>query len=165
MQGEMEGLSFERDVYDLDGIIRVAECEEAALIFTFEDEDDGRHYMNRYEVLETHLSLEQKLRAIHRYLEVDESHGLFISFAVVYEGRLQLFNGRSVKGKEIDMGELELGNHMIYGMLIRYNEEAYVFDEVLYFDGENKNHSWAERVLDAGELSVMMKEMIMEFAD
>lgn len=165
MQGEIEGLSFERELYDLDGIIRVAECEEAALIFTFEDEDDGRYYMNRYETLEPHMPMDQKLRAIHRYLEEDEGHALFVSFAVVYEGKLQLFNGTTRKSHEIDMGELELGKHMIYGMLIRSNEEAYVFDEVLYFDGENKNHSWAERVLDAGELSEMMKEMIMEFAD
>ncbi len=165
MQGEIEGLSFEKESYDLDGIIRVADCEEAALIFTFEDEDDGRHYMNRYKILEPHMPIEQKLKAIHHYLEEDEIHGLFISFAVVYEGRLQLFNGRSRKSKEIDMGELELGNHMIYGMIIRGSQEEYLFDEVLYFDGENKNHSWAEKVLDAGELTFMMKEMIMEFAD
>lgn len=165
MQGEIEALNFKEDTYDFDGMIRLADCEEAALIFTFEDEDDGKHYMNRYELLAAHMSIEQKLNRIHHYLEEDETHGLFVSFAVVYEGQLQLFNGRSKKGKEVDMGELELGNHMIYGMLIRYIEGEYLFDEVLYFDGENKSHSWAERVLDAGELTFMMKETIMEFED
>ncbi len=48
MQGEIEALNFKEDTYDFDGMIRLADCEEAALIFTFEDEDDGKHYMNRY---------------------------------------------------------------------------------------------------------------------
>ena len=165
MKGEIEALSFEEANYDLDGLIRLAECEEAALIFTFEDEEENKHYMNRYECLEIHMSIEQKLSAIHRYLEMDETHGLFVSFAVVYEGKLRCFNGRMSKAQEMDMGDLELGNRMIYGMLIRYKDEQYVFDEVVYFDGENKSHSWAERVLDAGELTFLLKEMIIEFAD
>ena len=164
-KGEIERMNFAEADYDLDGLIRLADCEEAALIFTFEDEEEERHYMNRYECLELHMPIEQKIRGIHRYLEVDEAHGLFISFAVMYEGRLKVFNGRRDKVRELDMGELELGNHMIYGMLIRYQEGQYLFDEVVYFDGENKSHSWAEYIIDAGELTFLLKSLIMDFAD
>lgn len=165
IKGEIERLSFTEIDYDLDGLIRLAECEEAALIFTFEDEEEQKFYMNRHECLELHMPIEQKIRAIHRYLEVDEAHGLFISFAVRYEGKLRVLSEKREKAKELDLGELELGNHMIYGVLIRYQEGQYLFDEVVYFDGENKSHSWAEPILDAGELTPLLKSMIIDFAD
>ena len=39
-----------------------------------------------------------------------------------------------------------------------------IFDEMVYIDGGNKSHSWAEKVMDAGQLTYMMKDMIMQFS-
>ena len=160
----IEGLGFDEDIYDLDGIIRLADSEDAAMIFTFEDEDDERHYMNRYDILECNEGTERMLRRIHRYLESDEMNGLFISFAVAYEGRLNILDGQSIVLDDIDLGELELGENVIYGMLIRQCDGEYIFDEMVYIDGGNKTHSWAEKVIDAGELTVRMRQMIDQFA-
>ena len=160
--GEFETLTFDED-YDLDGIIRLADSENAAMIFTFEDEDDERHYMNRYDILECAEGTERMLRRIHHYLESDEANGLFISFAVAYEGRLNILDGQSLNLDDVDLGELELGENVIYGMLIRQQDEAYTFNEVVYIDGGNKTHSWAEKVIDAGELTFLMKNMIEQF--
>ena len=160
--GEFETLTFDED-YDLDGIIRLADSENAAMIFTFEDEDDERHYMNRYDILECAEGMERMLRRIHHYLESDEANGLFISFAVAYEGRLNILDGQSLNLDDVDLGELELGENVIYGMLIRQQDEAYTFNEVVYIDGGNKTHSWAEKVIDAGELTFLMKNMIEQF--
>lgn len=162
--GEIEALAFDEDTYDLDGIIRVADNEDAALIFTFEDEDDKRHYMNRYDILQCNEGTERMLRRIHHYLESDEANGLFISFAVAYEGRLKILERASIPVDEMDLGELELGENVIYGMLIRQREGEYIFDEVIYIDGANKGHSWAEAVIDAGELTFLMKDMITQFS-
>lgn len=163
-KGELEALAFDEDIYDLDGIIRLADSEDAALIFTFEDEDDDRHYMNRYDILECNEGTERMLRRIHHYLESDETNGVFISFAVAYEGRLNILNGQSMPVDEMDLGELELGENVIYGMLIRQCDGEYIFDEMVYIDGGNKSHSWAEKVMDAGQLTYMMKDMIMQFS-
>ena len=172
--GEFETLTFDED-YDLDGIIRLADSENAAMIFTFEDEDDERHYMNRYDILECAEGTERMLRRIHHYLESDEANGLFISFAVAYEGRLNILDGQSLNLDDVDLGELELSENnrarssrlrvenVIYGMLIRQQDEAYTFNEVVYIDGGNKTHSWAEKVIDAGELTFLMKNMIEQF--
>ena len=54
---------------------------------------------------------------------------------------------------------------MIYGMLIKQIETQYSFEEVLYFDGQEKSHSWAERVLDGGELTFKLKAFIEEFGE
>lgn len=163
-QGEIQALAFDEDSYDLDGIIRLADSDDAAFIFTFEDEDDDRHYMNRYDVLECNEGTDRMLRRIHHYLESDEANGLFISFAVAYEGRLNILDGQSVPVDEMDLGELELGENVIYGMLIRKRDEMLVFDEMVYMDGGNKSHSWAEAVIDGGELTYLMKHMIEQFS-
>ncbi len=157
------GLSQDLNTYDFDGLIRFVDSEDAAMILTFEDVDDERHYMNRYEILETYMSREDKLRLINRYLEQDEEHGVFISFAINYNGKLRMLGGKG-NNKEVDCGELELGDKMIYGTLVRIKDDNYVFEEVIYFDGDNKNHSWAEQVLDAGELTGFLEEMILEFS-
>ena len=49
-------------------------------------------------------------------------------------------------------------------MLIRQCDGEYIFDEMVYIDGGNKSHSWAEKVMDAGQLTYMMKDMIMQFS-
>ncbi len=163
-QGEIQALAFDEDTYDLDGIIRMADSEHAAFIFTFEDEDDDRYYMNRYDVLECTEGVDRMLRRIHHYLESDEANGLFVSFAVAYEGRLNILDGQSVPVDEMDLGELELGENVIYGMLIRKRDEAILFDEMVYIDGAGKSHSWAEAVIDGGELTHLMKRMIQQFS-
>ena len=148
--------------YDLDGLIKLMDSEGSVFILTFEDVDESRHYMNRYQKLELYLSIDEKLRSIHNYLDQDEEQGVFISFAFSDSGKLRIV-GLSPNNQDIDCGDLELGNNMIYGILIRLQDEKYIFDEMVYFDGENKNHSWAEKVLDAGEITYLLQDLIQEF--
>ena len=152
-----------KDNYDFDGLIRIFDSQGAVFILTFEDIDESKHYMNRYQSLELYLSVDQKLSIINHYLKQDEEQGVFIPFAVNDKGNLKIL-GSGLR-KDIDSGELELGENMIYGMLIRESDENYVFDEMVYFDGDNKNHSWAEKVLDAGELTYILEKSILEFKD
>ncbi len=166
MQNDLkeEPISIEVSSYDFDGLIRLFDSEDSVFILTFEDIDESRHYMNRYQNLELYLPVDEKLRTINNYLEQDEEQGIFISFAFSDKGRLRIL-GVPPKKQDIDCGELELGNNMIYGALVRIQEDKYIFDEMVYFDGDNKSHSWAEKVLDAGDLTYLLQNIIDEFRE
>ena len=150
--------------YDLDGLIKLMDSEGSVFILTFEDVDESRHYMNRYQKLELYLSIDEKLRSIHNYLQQDEEQGIFVSFAFSDKGSLRIL-GMPPKKQDIDCGDLELGNNMIYGLLASIKDDKYVFDEMVYFDGDNKSHSWAEKVLDAGDLTYLLQNIIEEFRE
>ena len=85
--GEIETLAYEVDHYDLEGLIRLIDNEEGIYILTFEEVEEQKHYQNRYERLETHYSMDHILNKVHQYLEADETHGVFLSFAVMYQGQ------------------------------------------------------------------------------
>lgn len=155
---------FAEEDYDFDGLIRLADSQEAALVFMYREEDDGRYYANRYDVLECDRSIDMILSRIIHYLEQDEEHSLFISFAVVYNGVLQLFNGKKVKLSGIDVGDLELGEGVIYGAIVSKEGDAYKFEEVFYVDGANEDISYAEEVINGGRLTGLLQGLIEQFS-
>lgn len=160
---EINDLSYDAEDYDLDGLIRVAESVEAAFVFMEQDEVDDKYYRNRYTNLEPYMSLNQIIKSVHYYLEQDELNALFISFAVEYEGKLTVFNGKEAPYQDLDLGELELGENLIYGFLIQQEDERFTFKEVLYKDGGVKQQSEAVSVLDAGQLRELLADFIMQF--
>lgn len=160
---EINDLSYDVEDYDLDGLIRVAESVEAAFVFMEQDEVDNKYYRNRYTNLEPYMSLNQIIKSIHYYLEQDELNALFISFAVEYEGKLTVFNGKEAPYQNLDLGELELGENLIYGLLIQQEDVRLTFKEVLYKDGGLKQQSEALGVLDAGQLRVLLADFIRQF--
>lgn len=156
-----EDVRFDESTYDLDGIVGFADREEAAFVFMYMDDD--KYYRNRYDILECDRGMDYMLGRIHYYLEQDDQNALFISFAAAYEGRLILFNGQGQVRNNIDLGDVELGSNMIYGMTVRLCDGEYVFKEVLYMDGGLNDQSTAEELLNAGELSVKLKAFIEQF--
>ena len=146
---EINDLNYYAEDYDLDGLIRVADSVEAAFVFMEQDEMDDKYYRNRYTNLEPHMSLNNIIKSVHYYLEQDELNSLFISFAVEYEG--------------LELGELELGENLIYGLIVQLVDEAYSFKEVLYKASGLKQQSEAVPVFDAGELRELMGDFIMQF--
>ena len=162
---ENNELVFEEAIYDMDGLIRFIDSEQAAMVFMYYDEDDDKYYRNRHDILECERGINSVLLRTERYLEQDETNGLFIAYAASYEGRLSLVNGRIAKEEDLNLGELELGPNLVYGMLIRKQEETYFFSEVLYHDGGETNASWAIKIEDAGVLTPALHKLIMQFAD
>lgn len=162
---ENNELIFEETNYDLDGLIRLVDSKEAAMVFMEYDEDDDRYYRNRYNVLECDRGINSILVRIERYLEEDESNGLFIAYAATHEGRISLLDGSVAKEEDLNLGELELGPNLVYGMLVRKDEENYILSEVLYHDGGEISSSWATRIEDAGVLTASLYKLIMQFAD
>ena len=160
---EINDLNYYAGDYDLDGLIRVADSVEAAFVFMEQDEMDDKYYRNRYTNLEPHMSLNNIIKSVHYYLEQDELNSLFISFAVEYEGKLTVFDGREEQYEGLELGELELGENLIYGLIVQLVDEAYSFKEVLYKDGGLKQQSEAVPVFDAGELRELMGDFIMQF--
>lgn len=162
---ENNELVFEETIYDIDGLIRFVDSEEAAMVFMYYDEEDEKYYRNRYDVLECERGISSILKRTERYLEEDEANGLFIAYAASHEGRLSLLDGSIAKEEDLNLGELELGPGLVYGVLIRKEEEAYLFSEVLYHDGGEISTSWATVVEDAGVLTPALHKLIMQFAD
>lgn len=162
---ENNELVFEESIYDIDGLIRFVDIEEAAMVFMYYDEEDEKYYRNRYDVLECERGINSILKRTERYLEEDETNGLFIAYAASHEGRLSLLDGSIAKEEDLNLGELELGPGLVYGVLIRKEEEVYLFSEVLYHDGGEISASWATVVEDAGVLTPALHKMIMQFAD
>lgn len=156
---------FEEALYDFDGLIRFVDHETAAMVFTYYDEEDEKYYRNRYDVLECERGIQIILAKIERYLNEDEMNGLFIAYAASHEGKVSLLDGSIVQEEELNLGELELGPGLVYGVMIRKEEEVYLFSEVLYHDGGEINGSWATTVEDAGILSKALHQLIMKFAD
>ena len=150
--------------YDLDGLIRYLDSEEAAMELMYFDEEDDRHYRNRYETFECDRGINYILAKIDRYLE-DEGNSLFIAIAATFEGRLSLYDGRCIKEEDVNLGELELGKDLVYGMLIKKREEEVMFTEVVYHDGGQTSASWAEQIDDAGVLTRELERLIMQFGD
>lgn len=163
-RNEDNELVFERENYDLDGLIRLVDSEEASMMLMYFDEDDRKYYRNRYDLLECERGIYYTLDKVTRYLE-DEDNGLFIAFAATYDNRLTLFDGRAVKAEDANTGEVELGANLVYGMMIRQEEESIVVSEVLYHDGEEINQSWTEEVDDAGILTRELENLVIQFAD
>lgn len=161
---ENNELVFEETEYDLDGLIRLVDSEEAAMVFTYYDEDDDRHYRNRYEVLECERGIATILAKTERYLE-DEENGLFIAYAAAHEGKLWLLDGSIAKEEDLNLGELELEANMVYGVIIHKVDETFVFTEVVYHDGGEVSSSWAVPVEDAGVLTPALRKLIMQFGD
>lgn len=162
---EKNELVFEEAVYDIDGLIRLVDSEEAAMVFMYYDEDDDRYYRNRYDILECERGISSILVRTERYLEQDETNGLFIPYAAAHEGRITLLDGSIAKEEDLNLGELELGTNLVYGMLIYKQDETYFFSEVLYHDGGEISGSWAIPIEDAGVLTSALHKLIMQFAD
>lgn len=162
---EKNELVFEEADYDLDGLIRLVDSEEAAMVFMYYDEDDDRYYRNRYDILECERGITSILARTDRYLEQDEANGLFIAYAASHDGKLWLLDGRVAEEGDLNLGELELGVNLVYGVLIRKEEETFVFSEVLYHDGGETSSSWATTVEDAGVLTPALRRLIGQFAD
>lgn len=150
--------------YDLDGLIRYLDGEEAAMELMYFDEDDDRYYRNRYEAFECDRGINYILAKVDRYLE-DEENSLFIAIAATFEGRLSLYNGVAIKEEDVNLGELELGKDLVYGMLIKKKEEEITFTEVVYHDGGQTSASWAGQIDDAGILTRELERLIMQFGD
>lgn len=159
----MDSLKFEQEQYDLEGLIRMADNIESPMVLMFSEEDDERYQRNRYEVLESHRGIEDNLRQIERYLEYDEWNGLFIGFAASYKGKMIVLNGQRKQYVDLDLGDLELGENTLYGMLIHLEEGVYYFEEMIYTDGGDYHQSYAEEVFDAKDLSGMLEEFISQF--
>lgn len=150
--------------YDLDGLIRFMDSEEAAMELMYYDEDDDKHYRNRYESFECDRGIGYILAKVERYLEEVEN-SLFMAIAATYNGCLALYDGRGIKEEDVNLGELELGKDLVYGVLIRKQEEEYIFSEVVYHDGGEISTSWATAIEDAGVLTRELERLIMQFGD
>lgn len=161
---EMQELYFDENEYDLDGLVRLVDSEETDMVLMYFDEEDDRHYRNRYDVLACDRGTNYVVQKINYYLDQDEEQGVFIPFAATFEGKLTLLNGLSCKAEDVNLGEIELGDQLVYGVLINKEEEHYQFKEVVYHDGGEKSQSWAEVVEDAGVLTREMQKLILQFA-
>lgn len=160
---EISDLTYYAPDYDLEGLIRVADNVEAAFVLMEYDGLEGKYCRNRYDVIEPHMNIATIIKGVDRYLAQGEENALFVSFAVDDGKQLIVFDGREQNYKGIDLGDLELGENLIYGLLIRLEDEAYRFEEVLYQDGGLKKQSWAEKVYDAGELTYLLADFIQQF--
>lgn len=160
---EVNDLKYYVGDYDLDGLIRVADSVESAFVLMEQDEVEDKYYRNRYTVLEPHMNMMTIIKTIHHYLEQDEMNAVFVSFAVEYQGKLTVFDGREENYKDLDLGDLELGEGLIYGCIIQVEDEAYTFKEVLYKDGDLTKQSETMAVYDAGELTDLLADFIMQF--
>ena len=85
--------------------------------------------------------------------------------AATFEGRLSLYNGVARKEEDVNLGELELGKDLVYGMLIKKREGEITFTEVVYHDGGQTSASWAGQIDDAGILTRELERLIMQFGD
>ena len=151
--------------YDLDGLIRLLDSEEAAMELMYYDEDEDRHYRNRYESFECERGINYILAKVERYLEEDTENSLFVAIAATYNGRLALYDGRMVKEEDVNLGELELGKDLVYGVLVRKVDENYIFTEVVYHDGGETTSSWASAIDDAGILTRELERLIIQFGE
>lgn len=151
--------------YDLEGLIRLLNSEEAAMELMYYDEDDNRHYRNRYERFECDRGISYILAKVERYLEEELENSLFVAFAAAYDGKLALYDGRAVKEEDVNLGELELAQGMVYGVLIRKVEEGYSFTEVVYHDGGETTSSWAMPVDEAGILTRELERLVLQFGE
>ncbi|MBP3888290.1 MAG: hypothetical protein J6F30_11715 [Cellulosilyticum sp.] len=151
--------------YDLEGLIRLLDSEEAAMELMYYDEDDNRHYRNRYERFECDRGISYILAKIERYLEEELENSVFVAFAAAYDGKLALYDGRAVKEEDVNLGELELAQGMVYGVLIRKVEEGYSFTEVVYHDGGETTSSWAMPVDEAGILTRELERLVLQFGE
>lgn len=158
-----EELRFAQEDYDLDGLVRLIDSEEASIVLMYYDEEDDKYYRNRYEILECDRGITYTLQKIQNYLE-QEDQSLFIAFAATYEGKLNLLGGKQFNEEDVNMGELELGDHLVYGLMINLSDDNYQFNQVLYHDGGEKSQSWAEVIEDAGILGAQLKQLILQFA-
>ena len=155
---------FDEEFY-LDGLIRLLDCEEAAMELMYYDEDEDRHYRNRYESFECDRGISYILAKVERYLEEELENSLFVAFAAVYDGKLALYDGRAIKEDDVNLGELELGKDLVYGMLIQKVEDEYHFIEVVYHDGGETTTSWASQIDDAGILTRELERLVMQFGE
>lgn len=157
-------LKYSQDDYDIDGFIRLVDSENAISVFMEYDEYDDKYYRNRYHILASDRGIQFTLAEIHNYLEQDSTNALFIPYAASENEKLWLLDGRIASEKELNLGELELGENIVYGVLVRIEEEQYVFEEVSYYDGGEKHSSWTTFIEDAGVLSVSLRGLIEQFA-
>lgn len=151
--------------YDLDGLIRLLDSEEAAMELMYYDEDEDRHYRNRYESFECERGINYILAKVERYLEEDVENSLFVAIAATYDGRLALYDGRMVKEEDVNLGELELGKDLVYGVLVQKIDENYIFTEVVYHDGGETTSSWATTIDDAGILTRELERLVVQFGE
>ncbi|MEF9960143.1 MAG: hypothetical protein RR448_04060 [Niameybacter sp.] len=162
-QVEISDLTYYVPDYDLEGLIRVSESAGAAFVLMEYDDLEDKYCRNRYDVIEPHMSIATILKGVDRYLEQGSENALFVTFAVEDGKRLTVFDGSGKNYTGIDLGDLELGENLIYGLLIRLEDEAYIFDEVLYTDGGLNKQSWAEKVYEAGEMTALLADYIQQF--
>ena len=71
----------------------------------------------------------------------------------------------AIKEDDVNLGELELGKDLVYGMLIQKVEDEYHFIEVVYHDGGETTTSWASQIDDAGILTRELERLVMQFGE
>ncbi len=156
-------LTYNTNDYDLDGLLRLVDLQEATLVLMYYDEDDNRYYQDRIDTLELNRGINYIIQKIEYYLE-EEDRGVFIPVAAIKDDMLWLLDGRSVEKEELNLGSLELAQNEVYGVMLSSNEEEYIFTDTVYYDGMEKDTSSARFIDDAGVLEEIAEGMIKDFA-
>lgn len=156
-------LIFQADDYDLDGLLRIAETGMADFIFMMQDEESELYYMDRAEIDKYYAQFSKFIMYARDYLEVEETRALFVLFAGAEETGIKLYDGKGAKPRAIPTGEIDLMEGDFYGMLIHCIDGELVFHEALYQRASYKGDAHAEIIHDAGELSDLMHQFILDF--
>ncbi|PHV71075.1 hypothetical protein CS063_07015 [Sporanaerobium hydrogeniformans] len=162
----MEAFYFKKypeDSYDLEGLLCLAENEEAPLVFMLKDEDELNYIRNRYTILNYERGWQHTLKWIKQYLEQDEMQSLFIGFAALYQGKILFLGGESVRASECMEADMELTENQVYGVCVSLRKGEYVFEEVLYYDGQEKEQSVAFPLQETGELGNRLSTFIDQY--
>lgn len=159
----MEQLMFNRDDYDLDGLLGKSEMAGADLVFMIYEEETDSYYMDRMEVRKYDSGFNRFMTRVKDYLEQDEAHGLFVLFATIRGGIITLYDGsrRQIEGMKI--GDIDEEEDSFYGILIQNEEDELVFHQVLYINENYEGDARAQLIHNAGILTDQVQGYIEAF--
>lgn len=159
----LEILQFDADTYDLDGLVGKSEMAGADLIFMTYEEETETYYIDRMEGRKYDSTFGRLMMRIKHYLSRDENNGLFLLVAHLQEGIVDLFDGSHLKKQVMPIGDLDVEGDYFYGIMVQCENDEYVFREVIYLNGNYEGDGRASVIQNAGALSDLIYDFILDF--
>lgn len=159
----LETIQFDADQYDLEGLLGKSEMAGADLIFMAYEEETESYYMDRMEVRKYDSSFSRLIMRVKDYLEKDSDNGLFVLFANIQGGCVDLYDGTYRKKQTMALGDIDPEEDCFYGIMIHFEEGMYVFREAVYINAHYEGDARAAIIQNAGALSDLVYDFVLDF--
>ncbi len=159
----MDEFVFEKDNYDLEGLLSKAERSGADFVFMIYDEATETYYMDRMEIRKYDNQFQQFIKRVDGFLESDEDHGLFVLIAAIQDERIRMYDGTYEEVASNALGDITTDEDCFFGMLLQYQEDQLIAQQAVFMNAHYEGDGRAVVIGNGGILTDRMAALLSLF--